>query len=181
MFRLRISQAGVRRVSLPSPLPSPRRGHNYRVLFSYHYLRYRRFKAPRTHLYQIPSSFSPPLSVTSILCSSPLYNSFKMAQTESKDAGIPVIDISNPSPEIAEEVLHAASTHGFLFIKNNGITLTQKDIDTMFDLVWTVLPKLFHRLTLRSLGNSFILRKSEKLSSQFIRRKQVVRTGAGYV
>jgi hypothetical protein len=48
---------------------------------------------------------------------------------------IPVIDISNPSPEIAKQVLEAASTHGFLFIKNDGVTIPPKDIDDMFQLV----------------------------------------------
>jgi isopenicillin N synthase-like dioxygenase len=48
---------------------------------------------------------------------------------------IPVIDISSPSPEVAQQVLSAASTHGFLFIKNDGKTIPQKDIDEMFALV----------------------------------------------
>ncbi|EAT82350.1 hypothetical protein HBI56_090430 [Parastagonospora nodorum] len=47
---------------------------------------------------------------------------------------IPVIDISSPSPEVAQQVLSAASTHGFLFIKNDGRTIPQKDIDEMFSL-----------------------------------------------
>ncbi|KAF2705856.1 Clavaminate synthase-like protein [Pleomassaria siparia CBS 279.74] len=47
---------------------------------------------------------------------------------------IPVIDISSPSPEIAKQVLHAASTFGFLFIKNDGITIPPTDIDAMFEL-----------------------------------------------
>jgi hypothetical protein len=48
---------------------------------------------------------------------------------------IPVIDISQPSPEVAQQVLDAASTHGFLFIKNDGITFSPKDINDMFNLV----------------------------------------------
>jgi hypothetical protein len=51
------------------------------------------------------------------------------------ESAIPVIDISHPSPEVANQVLDAASTHGFLFIKNDGITIPPKDIDDMFDLV----------------------------------------------
>jgi len=47
---------------------------------------------------------------------------------------IPVIDISNPSPKVAKQVLDAASTHGFLFIKNDGVTIPPKDIDDMFKL-----------------------------------------------
>lgn len=58
-----------------------------------------------------------------------------MAQPVAGDAGIPVIDISNPTAETAKEVLDAASTHGFLFIKNDGATIPPKDIADMFALV----------------------------------------------
>ncbi|KAF2189043.1 Clavaminate synthase-like protein [Zopfia rhizophila CBS 207.26] len=57
-----------------------------------------------------------------------------MPHSEGNDAGIPVIDISSPSPEVAQQVLHAASTFGFLFIKNDGITIPPTDIDDMFEL-----------------------------------------------
>ncbi|KAF2026882.1 Clavaminate synthase-like protein [Setomelanomma holmii] len=53
----------------------------------------------------------------------------KMSQTD-----IPVFDISHPAPEVAQQVLDAASTHGFLFIKNDGVTIPPKDIDDMFQL-----------------------------------------------
>jgi hypothetical protein len=53
-----------------------------------------------------------------------------MSQSE-----IPVIDISISTPEVAQQVLDAASTHGFLFIKNDGVTIPPKDIDDMFKLV----------------------------------------------
>jgi len=52
-------------------------------------------------------------------------------------AGIPVIDISSPSPDVAQQVLDAASTHGFLFIKNDGVTIPPEDISDMFQLVQT--------------------------------------------
>jgi hypothetical protein len=48
---------------------------------------------------------------------------------------IPVIDISKSNDDTAREVLEAASTHGFLFIKNDGVTIPPKDIDDMFKLV----------------------------------------------
>ncbi|KAF3037247.1 hypothetical protein E8E12_006697 [Didymella heteroderae] len=51
-----------------------------------------------------------------------------------EDTDIPVIDISNPSNDVARQVLEAASTHGFLFIKNDGVTITPQDIDDMFKL-----------------------------------------------
>ncbi|KAF9700466.1 hypothetical protein EKO04_002055 [Ascochyta lentis] len=57
-----------------------------------------------------------------------------MSQSEVDGSSIPVIDISKPSDEIARQVLDAASTHGFLFIKNDGVTIPPKDIDDMFKL-----------------------------------------------
>lgn len=58
-----------------------------------------------------------------------------MPHSEVQSAEIPVIDISNISLEVAEEVLYAASTHGFLFIKNDGVTIPPEDINEMFRLV----------------------------------------------
>ncbi|KAF2743588.1 Clavaminate synthase-like protein [Sporormia fimetaria CBS 119925] len=57
-----------------------------------------------------------------------------MAPSHHLEANIPVIDLSNPSPETAKEVLDAASTHGFLFIKNDGLTIPSEDIAAMFEL-----------------------------------------------
>lgn len=50
----------------------------------------------------------------------------------SREANIPVIDISESSSETAQRVLDAASTHGFLFIKNDGLTIAPADIAAMF-------------------------------------------------
>lgn len=58
-----------------------------------------------------------------------------MSHPDTQNATIPVIDISNPSDEVARQVLDAASTHGFLFIKNDGVTIPAQDIDAMFKLV----------------------------------------------
>lgn len=52
-----------------------------------------------------------------------------------QDVVIPIIDISNPSAEVAKQVLDAASTHGFLFIRNDNGIIPSKDIADMFDLV----------------------------------------------
>ncbi|KAF2126462.1 Clavaminate synthase-like protein [Dothidotthia symphoricarpi CBS 119687] len=57
-----------------------------------------------------------------------------MAHSEGRDTTIPIIDISNPSEQVACQVLEAASAHGFLFIKNDGTTIPPKDIDDMFEL-----------------------------------------------
>lgn len=67
----------------------------------------------------------------------PTLNPITMPLTDSPsaDANIPIIDISNPSPEVAQQVLSAASTHGFLFIKNDGVTIPPSDIADMFALV----------------------------------------------
>lgn len=51
------------------------------------------------------------------------------------EAQIPIIDLSAPSADVAQHVLDAASTHGFLFIKNDGQTIPPADIDAMFALV----------------------------------------------
>lgn len=58
-----------------------------------------------------------------------------MSALEKIQDAIPVIDISKPSEEIAQRVLDAASTHGFLYIKNDGVTIPPQDIDDMFKLV----------------------------------------------
>jgi isopenicillin N synthase-like dioxygenase len=58
-----------------------------------------------------------------------------MAATEENPSAIPVIDISKPSQQVAQQVLDAASTHGFLYIKNDGVTIPPQDIDDMFKLV----------------------------------------------
>ena len=54
---------------------------------------------------------------------------------ELSESTIPVIDISTASGETARQVLAAASTHGFLFIKNDGIIISSRDIDDMFAVV----------------------------------------------
>ncbi|KAF2087817.1 Clavaminate synthase-like protein [Saccharata proteae CBS 121410] len=51
-------------------------------------------------------------------------------------ANIPVIDVANPSTEVAKELLNAASTHGFVFISNDSddAGIPPKDIQGMFEL-----------------------------------------------
>jgi isopenicillin N synthase-like dioxygenase len=58
-----------------------------------------------------------------------------MTAGEQDTDAIPVIDISKPSVQVAHQVLDAASTHGFLYIKNDGVTIPPQDIDGMFKLV----------------------------------------------
>ncbi|USP81934.1 uncharacterized protein yc1106_09208 [Curvularia clavata] len=57
-----------------------------------------------------------------------------MSRLDPGQNSIPVIDISNPSEEVAQQVLDAASKYGFLYIKNDGVTIPPQDIDGMFKL-----------------------------------------------
>jgi isopenicillin N synthase-like dioxygenase len=63
-----------------------------------------------------------------------------MPHSEHSENAIPVIDISNPSDHVAHQVLDAASTHGFLYIKNDGVIIPPQDIDDMFKLVRRTAP-----------------------------------------
>ena len=67
-----------------------------------------------------------------------------MADREFDQSSIPVIDISNPSETVAQQVLDAASKHGFLYIKNDGVTIPPQDIDDMFELVRNLTPFICH-------------------------------------
>ncbi|KAL1654271.1 hypothetical protein SLS61_003276 [Didymella pomorum] len=58
----------------------------------------------------------------------------EMPYSEMEDTDIPVINISKPSDDVARQVLEAASTHGFLFIQNDGVTIPPEDIEDMFKL-----------------------------------------------
>ena len=58
-----------------------------------------------------------------------------MTSSDMQGTSIPVINISSPSLEVAQQVFDAAATHGFLFIENDGVTIPPADIDAMFELV----------------------------------------------
>lgn len=58
-----------------------------------------------------------------------------MSHPDDKQDDIPVIDVSSPSEEVAQQVLEAASKNGFLYIKNDGAIIPPQDIDDMFRLV----------------------------------------------
>lgn len=57
-----------------------------------------------------------------------------MPQPDPKDANIPIIDISKPTPAVAQQVLDAASTHGFLFVQQDDSLLPRAQVDEMFNL-----------------------------------------------
>jgi isopenicillin N synthase-like dioxygenase len=51
------------------------------------------------------------------------------------NAKIPVIDISASNPQAPEQLLSAASTHGFVFIENNAVSgIPPQQIAEMFEL-----------------------------------------------
>jgi isopenicillin N synthase-like dioxygenase len=60
-----------------------------------------------------------------------------MAIRNAQQGQIPVIDISGSSleREIAERLVEAASTYGFVYIKNEGKDIPVKVIDDMFNVV----------------------------------------------
>lgn len=52
-------------------------------------------------------------------------------------AQIPVVDISSglPEAEVAEALVNAAATYGFVYVKNKGTDIPTAAIDRMFELV----------------------------------------------
>lgn len=60
-----------------------------------------------------------------------------MAANNESTGQIPVIDISGASSEvdIAEELVKAASTYGFVYVKTEGKDIPVKEIDHIFDVV----------------------------------------------
>jgi isopenicillin N synthase-like dioxygenase len=50
---------------------------------------------------------------------------------------IPVIDISGSAPrdEVAKQLVDAAATHGFVYIKNQGKDIPVEAIDKVFEIV----------------------------------------------
>jgi isopenicillin N synthase-like dioxygenase len=60
-----------------------------------------------------------------------------MTATNGNNGLIPVIDISGPTPEteVARQLVDAATTYGFVYIKNQGKDIPVEAIDNLFDLV----------------------------------------------
>jgi hypothetical protein len=104
----------------------------------------------------------------------------EMPYSEMEDTDIPVINISKPSDDVARQVLEAASTHGFLFIQNDGVTIPPEDIEDMFKLVGLRTPIGIHlRLMISSLKNSSAKPMSTSQSTQSTQTKLVASTAAG--
>jgi isopenicillin N synthase-like dioxygenase len=61
-----------------------------------------------------------------------------MAEVQGTAGLIPVIDISGDAPEaqVADQLVNAATRHGFVYIKNEGKDIPVEAINDMFELVW---------------------------------------------
>jgi isopenicillin N synthase-like dioxygenase len=60
-----------------------------------------------------------------------------MVTTNGRTGQIPVIDLSGSLPEaqVAKELVDAAATYGFVYVKNQGKDIPVEVIDGIFDLV----------------------------------------------
>jgi isopenicillin N synthase-like dioxygenase len=60
-----------------------------------------------------------------------------MVTTNGQGGQIPVIDVSGTTPEVevAKQLVDAASTYGFVYIKNEGKDIPVETIDGLFELV----------------------------------------------
>ena len=60
-----------------------------------------------------------------------------MATRNGQGGQIPVIDVSGTTPEVevAKQLVDAASTYGFVYIKNEGKDIPVETIDSLFELV----------------------------------------------
>lgn len=56
------------------------------------------------------------------------------------DSGlIPVIDLTGPESEVAKQLVDAAATYGFVYIKSLGKDIPVEAIDGIFDLVSLII------------------------------------------
>lgn len=62
-----------------------------------------------------------------------------MAISNGNPGSIPVIDISGdlPEKEVAKQLVDAAATYGFLYIRNQGKDIPIEAIDNIFELAST--------------------------------------------
>jgi hypothetical protein len=58
-----------------------------------------------------------------------------MAATNGTTDQIPVIDLSGPDKILAKELVHAAATYGFVYVKSLGKDIPLESIDGTFALV----------------------------------------------
>lgn len=48
---------------------------------------------------------------------------------------LPIINISDPTPEIGRKMIDAAATHGFLYIDTRGTDFAPENVERQFELV----------------------------------------------
>ncbi len=48
---------------------------------------------------------------------------------------LPVINISDPTPEIGRQMIDAAAKHGFLYIDTRGTDFAPENVERQFELV----------------------------------------------
>ena len=58
-----------------------------------------------------------------------------MAATNGHTGQIPVIDLSGPAATVSKELVDAAATYGFVYIKSLGKDIPVEAIDSIFALV----------------------------------------------
>jgi isopenicillin N synthase-like dioxygenase len=91
-----------------------------------------------------------------------------MAVSNENPGSIPVIDISGdlPEAEVAKQLVDAAATYGFVYIKNEGKDIPIEAINNIFDLVSTPIPcQIYQNIYLQN-------NQSKKFFSSPIEEKQ---------
>jgi hypothetical protein len=58
-----------------------------------------------------------------------------MAATNGHTNQIPVINLSGPEAEVAKQLVDAAATYGFVYVKSLGKDIPVEDIDSIFAMV----------------------------------------------
>lgn len=91
------------------------------------------------------------------------------------DSGlIPVIDLTGPESEVAKQLVDAAATYGFVYIKSLGKDIPVEAIDGIFDLVSLVIilrTKLLNESTVQKV---LLLSNRREATMQNIRKCTIV-------
>jgi hypothetical protein len=58
-----------------------------------------------------------------------------MTAEEHQTFQLPVIDISSPSQQVADDIVSAAATYGFVFVKSSGLDVTPFSVIKTFEAV----------------------------------------------
>lgn len=91
-----------------------------------------------------------------------------MVSTNGHTGQIPVIDLSGPENDVAQQLVDAAATYGFVYVRSLGKDIPVAAIDNMFALV--IFPKssgLYTLLILYSPKSSFLLPLKRRNPAKF--------------